>query len=127
MLRRLFIHTIIIITTLNIVTYNQFSKLPNVIVHYFEHSTLDHKITFVDFLSMHYWGHDINDQDDEKDKQLPFKTCKAEAVQHYLQPGRLAIAEPEYYPASEALLLPSGQAAVADGILNSILRPPSII
>jgi hypothetical protein len=76
---------------------------------------------------MHYWGHDINDNDDEKDKQLPFKTCKADVMQHYLQPGRLAIAEPVFCLPIVAALFPIGQPPVADGILTGLLRPPSFI
>lgn len=127
MLRKIFIHAIIIITTLNIVTYNQFSKLPLVAVHYFEHSHLDSGITFFQFLSMHYWGHDINDHDDEKDKQLPFKTYKADAMQHYLRPGSLAINEPEIYAECEEHKFPISRCQIEEGSEKSLLRPPAII
>jgi hypothetical protein len=39
-----------------------------------EHQQLDRSISILDFLSMHYWGQDINDNDQDRDMQLPFKT-----------------------------------------------------
>ena len=38
-----------------------------------EHKSLNVNIDFSDFLAMHYGGQDIDDDDDEKDMQLPFK------------------------------------------------------
>jgi hypothetical protein len=32
------------------------------------------------FLSMHYWGQDINDNDGDRDMQLPFKNVDQNAV-----------------------------------------------
>ncbi len=86
-MRKIFIHIVIIFTTLNIVTLNQFSKLPLLAVHYADHLERNSKTTLLDFLAMHYWGHDINDNDEEKDKSLPFKNLSSNAIQHYIQPS----------------------------------------
>ena len=51
----------------------QFMKLPALTSHFFEHKANSSHLSFVDFLMMHYTGHDHNDQDQEKDMQLPFK------------------------------------------------------
>jgi hypothetical protein len=48
-------------------------KLPALTSHFFEHKANSRHLSFVDFLMMHYTGHDHNDQDQEKDMQLPFK------------------------------------------------------
>ena len=48
-------------------------KVPSLIRHFNEHKSLNSKIDFGDFLAMHYGGQDIDDNDDEKDMQLPFK------------------------------------------------------
>ncbi len=48
-------------------------KVPSLIRHFIEHKSLNNKIDFVDFMAMHYGGKDIDDNDDEKDMQLPFK------------------------------------------------------
>jgi hypothetical protein len=59
---------------------HQVLKFPSLISHFTEHKALNQQISFIDFLSMHYWGDDLNDNDDEKDMQLPFK--KIDIQQH---------------------------------------------
>ena len=51
----------------------QFIKLPALASHYSEHKSAAHNLTFIDFLIMHYAQHDDNDNDQDKDNQLPFK------------------------------------------------------
>ena len=47
-------------------------KIPQLFVHYTEHKTQNNKISFFDFLTMHYSNdHGENDADDMK---LPFKS-----------------------------------------------------
>jgi hypothetical protein len=55
-------------------------KLPLLIHHFAEHKSLNQEISFLDFMAMHYWGDDMNDDDDEKDMQLPFKKYD---IQHF--------------------------------------------
>ncbi|WP_229208630.1 hypothetical protein [Dyadobacter luticola] len=68
--------TIVILDTTSLY---QVLKVPSLITHFVEHKALNHEISFMDFLSMHYWGDDLNDDDDEKDMQLPFKKFE---IQH---------------------------------------------
>jgi hypothetical protein len=42
-------------------------------IHFIDHSQRQPDISFLDFLSMHYWGTDLNDNDTEEDQKLPFK------------------------------------------------------
>lgn len=49
-------------------------------IHYQEHHQLDPSISFVDFLGMHYWGTDLNDNDDDRDNELPFKKIEHDAI-----------------------------------------------
>ena len=53
---------------------NQLLKVPLFVEHFIEHKKLDDNVSLVDFLYMHYTGHDINDNDKDKDMQLPFKS-----------------------------------------------------
>ena len=67
-----------LIVLLGIVTINSFSlhhifKIPVLVAHYFEHQQRGPEITVMEFLSMHYWGQDIDDNDQDRDMQLPFK------------------------------------------------------
>ncbi|MCE7064942.1 hypothetical protein [Dyadobacter sp. CY326] len=69
-----FIRNIILtIVILDTTSLYQVMKAPTLVRHFLEHKSLDQKVSFVDFLSMHYWGEDLDDDDDEKDMQLPFK------------------------------------------------------
>jgi hypothetical protein len=47
--------------------------MPSLINHFTEHQHLNPQMGLIDFMSMHYWGEDIKDNDYEKDMQLPFK------------------------------------------------------
>jgi hypothetical protein len=59
---------------LSTTSLSQLFRLPILVAHYMEHQQLDRSISILDFLSMHYWGQDINDNDQDRDMQLPFKT-----------------------------------------------------
>lgn len=45
-----------------------------------EHRERDNSIGMLEFLSMHYWGQDINDNDQDRDMQLPFKDVDQNAA-----------------------------------------------
>jgi hypothetical protein len=64
---------LLVIVSVNSLSLQHIFKLPVLIVHYFEHQQRGPDITVIEFLSMHYWGQDINDNDHERDMQLPFK------------------------------------------------------
>jgi hypothetical protein len=64
----------------------QVFKIPTLVCHYLEHQQRDSRISVLSFLSMHYWGKDINDNDDDRDKQLPFKTVNIHIIQHSFVP-----------------------------------------
>lgn len=50
------------------------TKLPVLFQHYFEHKSLDSKITFSEYLKDHYNSIPHTDNDEARDNQLPFKT-----------------------------------------------------
>lgn len=54
-------------------SFLQLLKVGFLIQHYQEHKESNNQLSLLQFLSMHYWGNDIKDNDDEKDNQLPFK------------------------------------------------------
>ncbi|MDJ1482952.1 hypothetical protein QNI16_20790 [Cytophagaceae bacterium YF14B1] len=65
---------------------DQFLKLPVFFQHYEEHKQRDQNISLFDFLSMHYWGEDMNDQDNDRDMQLPFKKINTHSQQVLFMP-----------------------------------------
>lgn len=72
-MRRVIPILLLLFVTISSTDVIQFMKLPTLTSHFFEHKANSRHLTFVDFLMMHYTGHDHNDQDQEKDMQLPFK------------------------------------------------------
>ncbi|MBZ4037591.1 hypothetical protein K6T82_22710 [Flavobacterium sp. 17A] len=72
-MRKLIVYIFIFLIASNSSFVQQFYKLPILIEHFKEHQKLQ-GVSFVDFLSMHYWGEDLNDNDGDRDMQLPFKT-----------------------------------------------------
>lgn len=82
-LKNFFLHIILTIVILDTSPLYQLLKVPSLIQHFTEHKALNESISFIDFLSMHYWGDDLDDNDDEKDMQLPFKKFEIQHV-HYV-------------------------------------------
>ncbi|RFM28511.1 hypothetical protein [Deminuibacter soli] len=104
---------------------NQLLKLPVLVAHYIEHQHRDSHISVLDFLSMHYWGKDINDNDDDRDRQLPFKTVDMHSLHCSFVPLLKPIALKQRedhctvinYPAIKDQYLP-------DPARASLFRPP---
>ena len=51
-------------------------KLPLLVEHFIEHKQQDTKISFIEFLCMHYAHGDVKDADYDKDMKLPFKSAE---------------------------------------------------
>lgn len=73
MKNRSFVVILLILVAINSLSLQHIFKVPVLIVHYFEHQQRGPDITVIEYLSMHYGGQDINDNDHERDMQLPFK------------------------------------------------------
>jgi len=58
----------------------QILKSPQLVRHYIEHRALNKDVGIVEYLAMHYWGQDMDDSDDEKDMQLPFKRFEVQSA-----------------------------------------------
>jgi hypothetical protein len=54
--------------------FHQFSRLPFLLKHYREHKADNPSISALDFLKLHYSTTHPADNDDNEDKQLPFKS-----------------------------------------------------
>jgi len=72
-MRRIIPILLLLCITISATDAMQFMKLPALTSHYLEHKANSGDLSFVDFLMMHYASHDDNDQDQERDMQLPFK------------------------------------------------------
>lgn len=87
-----------------------------------EHKQNDRDLQLHHFLSMHYFGDDNNDQDDERDMELPFK--KVEEVGTILF-FHAAHAADGYLPAPQRQnLFPAKQDLPGQPSRASLFRPP---
>ncbi len=59
---------------------SQLMKLPKLYDHFVEHKSLDKHVGVIEFITMHYMGKDIQDNDQEKDMSLPFKTSNYQPI-----------------------------------------------
>ncbi|WP_148707194.1 hypothetical protein [Chitinophaga skermanii] len=73
-MKKAILHILFFILIGEATNFLQFAKLPKLYEHFQDHTRRDASITFMDFLGMHYWGNDLDDNDDDKDMQLPFKS-----------------------------------------------------
>ncbi|RYZ30384.1 MAG: hypothetical protein EOO10_02995 [Chitinophagaceae bacterium] len=109
---------------LNNTSLYQLSKIPVLIQHYREHRQLDDTVDLLEFLSMHYWGTDRNDDDDDRDRQLPFKEFSSHLQLNLYVPTQKQVVvattvryRPVRYPVLQNNLLTKPS-------LSSLFRPP---
>jgi hypothetical protein len=55
---------------------NELLEINILVQHFYETKKNDNTVTFLHFLAMHYITDDLNDKDDDRDKQLPFKSIE---------------------------------------------------
>ncbi|WP_143166880.1 hypothetical protein [Pedobacter caeni] len=67
-------------------------KMPKLVSHFLRHHELDERIGVLDFLAMHYFGQDIDDDDQKEDMELPFKKLECPTIIHLAIPaGKITI------------------------------------
>jgi hypothetical protein len=62
-------------------------KVNMLVKHFYETKREDNSVTFFHFLVMHYVTDDLNDKDNNRDRQLPFKsteTCSSPSTALYI-------------------------------------------
>ena len=109
---------------LSTTSLSQLFKLPVLVAHYMEHQQIDRSISILDFLSMHYWGQDINDNDQDRDMQLPFKASEQNTnAQVVVIPScQINIDKPPVtYKASQPVI---SDADLTNPALAALFRPP---
>jgi hypothetical protein len=91
-----------------------------------EHKKLNKEIGFVDFLSMHYWGKDLNDNDHDRDMQLPFKKTSEQTCFQLALPLQKIIHEKHFFILVDEQFATHPDENLTDKSLDSIFRPPKI-
>lgn len=106
---------------------SQLLKLPVLVQHYYEHKAGNASVTLVQFLHMHYMGHDNDDTDNLRDMELPFKTMDDCCMITFnsLPPQKLQVIEVvEYEIQQEFTLLNDG--APSSISIRDIFQPPRL-
>jgi len=80
-MKRIFLYILFFLIIADSTSFHQFFKLPVLFQHFAEHQERNRNVDMIDFLSMHYWGQDIDDDDDERDRELPFKKLDTNSFQ----------------------------------------------
>lgn len=125
-MRKKILHTLLLFIAINIVTGNQFSRLPLVFIHFFEHSLLDSSIGFGDFLVMHYGGTDNDDNDENKDSQLPFKSVSFGISPYCECPNTEFVFSNNFVYNLEVLPTKFRNSFVPAGVYSVLFRPPLV-
>lgn len=98
-------------------------KLPVLVQHFKEHRQLDGSLSLIGFLSMHYWGKHVDDNDQQRDNQLPFKEFHKEILQPFSTPVKIVVLKPVVYFLKSDFPL-TGAAFLPDPKLSTLFRPP---
>jgi hypothetical protein len=104
--------------------FQQFYKLPVLIEHFKEHQQI-RSVSFIDFLAMHYWGEDQNDNDADRDMQLPFKNISGYSLHLVFIPTeKQTIYIPFNIRLKESNIIPFTSNLYSNPALFSVFRPP---
>lgn len=125
--RHIFSYCLIIVVLVYVTPLQQLFKLPALLEHYKEHKKNNSRITFSDFIFMHYIGDDGVADDNNKDMQLPFK--KANIASFHQEAYSISVVEfiacksndieAHFYPPYRPQYLP-------DPNKGSLLKPPRV-
>jgi len=125
-MKKVCVYILLTLTSVSSTELHQLFKVPVLFKHFAEHQQRDSRVGFVDFLSMHYWGKDINDNDDERDMQLPFKKIDAHPSQVCFIPDIRVFIE-KVFTQSIALSYPVYKHVYHSSLaLSSPFRPPCV-
>ena len=118
------VYIFIFLIVSNIGFFQQFYKLPILIEHYNEHQER-HDVSFIDFLEMHYWGEDLNDNDSDRDMQRPFKHISSASFQLVFVPAEKHTFDiPFTADFSESVIIPFTSNLYSNPALFAVFRPP---
>ncbi|WP_162915625.1 hypothetical protein [Paraflavitalea soli] len=120
------LYILFFILLLNDTSLNQFVKLPVMLAHFTEHRQRDSQIGFIQFLAMHYWGTDLNDNDNDRDAQLPYKKVDIHSIDHPVIPTIRPVIEKHLVLSSVVVQPVFNNDLLPQPALGSLFRPPKI-
>ncbi|MFB9076322.1 hypothetical protein ACFFLS_19375 [Flavobacterium procerum] len=98
--------------------------MPVLVQHYMEHQERSGGLDFTDFIAMHYLGQDINDNDDDRDMQLPFKKVDPHSQHIVFIPNRVYTSTLSFIPLDSEFVNNYKTNLHTNPYLGSLFRPP---
>ncbi|MCW3467278.1 hypothetical protein [Chitinophaga nivalis] len=90
-MRKKGVYILLLLFVLHNAAFNQLLKIPLLFSHFLYHQQLNRDISVTEFLCMHYWGEDMDDNDEEQDNKLPFKQVDAHTIHQTFIPLAKAV------------------------------------
>lgn len=113
----------IFIFTENALLVNQGAKLPALFSHFSEHQDRNSALTFRQYLALHYGDETENDQDDQRDMELPFKKIStASFAIAFMAVSMNLLTVP--WPKHRSYFCNLDTDLLTKLLLNSLFRPP---
>ncbi|MBE9583579.1 hypothetical protein IM792_03885 [Mucilaginibacter sp. JRF] len=124
MVNKLYVYILLLLIAADTTELHQLFKLPILFEHFAEHKQRDESVSLMDFLSMHYWGDDLNDNDNDRDMQLPFKKMDAHSAHVFFLPVVRTITIKSHFEALNKAYPLYRQSFIPDPALAAPFRPP---
>jgi len=124
--RKISLYILILLINFNNCFFGQLSKIPVLVQHFMEHQERSNGqgLAFTDFIAMHYLGQDINDNDDERDMQLPFKKVDPHSQHLVFIPSRIYTSTLHVIPVDSEFVNNYKHDSHINPYLGSLFRPP---
>ncbi|OOQ61741.1 hypothetical protein [Mucilaginibacter pedocola] len=124
-MKKIGIYLMLLLLTSDVDELHQLFKLPVLFEHFSEHKQRSNgRVSFVDFLEMHYWGDDMDDNDNDRDMALPFKKADAHIVQNIILPPVQFTNITEFVLPVEQVFSKYTHQFCPDRALSAPFRPP---
>ena len=106
-------------------------KIDSLIEHYEEHKGESSKISFSNFLYMHYIDHGQDNGDGERDSDLPFHSCSHSELANFIVPiviptNQIAFTIIHVFDHQEDRSFYDVHSSMTSSYLSSIWQPPQI-
>ncbi|WP_111634743.1 hypothetical protein [Pedobacter cryoconitis] len=107
-------------------SFSEVFKLPHLVSHFQQHHQQNSEVGIIDFLSMHYFGEDLNDNDDDEDMKLPFKKISSQGhISQAISFSKTIQFKQHYIFLLDARVKP-GQHWLCNPALDNLFRPPRV-
>lgn len=123
-MRKFFLYILILLINFNNCFFGQLSKVPVLVQHYMEHQERSTGLPFTDFIAMHYLGQDIDDNDDDRDMQLPFKKVDPHSQHFVFIPSRVYTSTLSLISLDSCFVNKYKRNLHTNPYLGSLFRPP---